>query len=81
MSVFCIIETDDGHIIVERGQEADPVEVAESQGGVLIDPGPYHSYDDAQDALVSLEEEIIDEESSDVPTERPLESRYEVDDR
>lgn len=81
MSVFCIIETDNGYTIVERDEEVDPVEVAESHGGVLIDPGPYHSYDDAQDALVSLEEEIVDEETSEVPAERPLESRYEVDDR
>lgn len=81
MRHYCIIETDDGYTIVERGTEEDPVTVAEAHEGVLVDPGPYAAYDDALDAVISLQEELADESASDVPAERPLEERYEIDNR
>lgn len=78
---YCIIETDDGYAIVERGTEQDPVIVAEAHDGILVDPGPYSSYDDAFDALINLQEDLTDERSSDVSSERPLQERHEIDDR
>jgi hypothetical protein len=55
MSDFAIIEVDDGLTIVELSPGQSPEGVAASQGGVLIDPGPYSSYDEAQDALIALD--------------------------
>jgi hypothetical protein len=61
MTQFAIIEVDDGLTIVELqpGQSAE--EVAVREGGVLVDAGPYSSYDDAYDALIELEGEDEDE--------------------
>jgi hypothetical protein len=74
---FCIIETDDGWMIVEIPSHRTAEEVAAEQGAGLIDPGPYHSYDDATEALVGLQEELEDEGSSDVPGTTALEGRSE----
>lgn len=56
MTAFAIIELDDGFEVVEvlTGQSPEDV-VAAAEGGKLVDPGPYFSYDDANDALDQLE--------------------------
>ena len=57
MTYFIIIELDDGNSIVECPAGEDPMAVAEACGGVLVDEGPYTSYEDAGDALDNLEPE------------------------
>jgi hypothetical protein len=55
MNTFVIIELDDGLTIAEIKPHETPEEVALKQGGTLIDAGPYHTYEDALDALADLE--------------------------
>ena len=57
MASFAIIEVEDGLTVTEvlPGQSAD--DAAASEGGVLVDPGPFESYEEAMDALTNLEEE------------------------
>jgi hypothetical protein len=59
MPSFAIIEVDDGFEVIEvlPGQSAE--DAAAAEGGVLVDPGPYSSYENANDALDQLE--IFDE--------------------
>ena len=61
MVYFAIIELEDGLTIVEVKPHQTPEDAALKEGGTLIDPGPYPSYDDALDALAELEAE--DEEA------------------
>jgi hypothetical protein len=79
MTVYSIIETENGWSIITRQETEDPAAAAERHRGVLIDPGPYQDYDDAREALIALEGELEDD-SSDVPADRPLEDRYELND-
>jgi len=63
---FAIIELPDGLTIAEVRPGQQPEDVALSQGGVLIDPGPFTTYEQALDALEELElegEEEHDEQS------------------
>jgi hypothetical protein len=55
MVAFAIIELEDGLTIVEVQSGQTPEDAAASHGGVLIDPGPYSSYEEANDALVDLQ--------------------------
>lgn len=57
MVTYCIVETDDGLTIVEQLAGMTAEDAAEHVGGILIDAGPYHSYDDAFDTLAELDEE------------------------
>lgn len=75
---YCILETDDGWTIADMPPEGTAQELAGELGATVIDPGPYDSYDDADDALVSLQEELAEEGgTSDTPGSRALESRDE----
>jgi hypothetical protein len=58
---FAIIELEDGLTVVELqpGQSAE--DAAASRGGMLIDPGPFPSYEDACDALVDLQDDEEEE--------------------
>jgi hypothetical protein len=60
-AMYIIIETEDGLAIesLQAGMTAD--EVAARHGAILVDEGPYHSYEDADDALLALEMELFDE--------------------
>lgn len=62
MISFAIIEVADGLTIVEvlPGQSAE--DAAVSHGGTLVDPGPYATMEEANDALVNLEGEDEEEE-------------------
>ncbi|MGN6544375.1 MAG: hypothetical protein ACTHK7_04960 [Aureliella sp.] len=62
MVSFAVIEVDDGLTIVEVLPGQTPEEAAASQRGTLVDPGPYRSYEDANDALVALQTEDEEEE-------------------
>jgi hypothetical protein len=63
MPAFIIIETEDGLTIAALEPGASAETVAERQGGVLVDQNVYTSYDDASDALLSLQsdEEELEE--------------------
>jgi hypothetical protein len=51
---FVIIETDAGLTVAQVSSESNPDETAAVNGGVLVDPGPYKSFDDAYDGLLAL---------------------------
>jgi hypothetical protein len=73
---YCIIETEDGWTIAEMPANRSAEEVAGQLGAAVIDPGPYDSYEDANDALESLQEELAENGgTSDVPGNRAIESR------
>ena len=57
MVYFAIIEVDDGFTIIEVKDEQPAEEIALREGGILVDPGPYSSYEEACDALDQLEVE------------------------
>jgi hypothetical protein len=57
MARFAIIEVDDGFNIIELLPEERADDMALKAGGILADPGPYASYEDACDALDLLEED------------------------
>ena len=61
MVQFAIIEVADGLTIVELQPGQKPDDAAVSHGGVLIDPGPYPSYDEANDAMIALQAEDEEE--------------------
>ena len=60
MNSFAIIELEDGFQIVELLPGQSPEDAAAAEGGQLIDPGPYHNYEDAVDAVEQLE--VVDDE-------------------
>lgn len=55
MPYFAIIELDDGFEVIEVLAGQSPEGAAVSEGGTLVDPGPYYSYEDANDAMDQLE--------------------------
>jgi hypothetical protein len=55
MPQYAIIEVEDGLTIVEIPQDQTVESVAASAGGVLIDSGPYSSFQEASDALANLQ--------------------------
>lgn len=61
MVSYAIIEIADGLTIVEVQPGQRPEVAAESRGGVLVDPGPYATLEEANDALASLEGEDEEE--------------------
>ena len=62
MVSFAIIEVDDGFMIVQVASGQSPEDAALSEGGTLVDPGPFDSFEDANDELDRLEE-LDDQES------------------
>ena len=75
---FCIIETEAGWTVAQHPESVTAEQAAEQQGGLLLDPGPYATYEDADEALTALQQEFADDEGSDVPADRILESRPET---
>ena len=75
---YCILETDEGWTIAETRPDGAAEELARELGATVIDPGPYDSYEEANDALGSLQGELAEENgASDTPGARILESRDE----
>jgi hypothetical protein len=60
MPQFAIIDVESGLTVVQLPAGASAAEVAVRQGGSVVDPGPYATYDDAYDALLALPEEETD---------------------
>jgi hypothetical protein len=56
MTLFAIIETDAGLTVAEAESHERPEEAAVRHGGVVVDPGPYQSYEDAYEALLALDD-------------------------
>jgi hypothetical protein len=61
MLQFAIIEVADGLTVVELQPGQKPEDAATAQGGMLVDPGPYATYEEANDALIELQAEGEDE--------------------
>jgi hypothetical protein len=57
MTMFAIVEIDDGLTIVELQTGELAEDAAIRAGGMLVDPGPYETYEDACDAMAELEAE------------------------
>ncbi|HID74401.1 MAG TPA: hypothetical protein EYP56_00195 [Planctomycetaceae bacterium] len=55
MVLFAIIETEAGLTVAETGPDGRAEEAAARHGGIVVDPGPYKSYEDAYEALLALE--------------------------
>ncbi|MBN1909596.1 MAG: hypothetical protein JW818_07655 [Pirellulales bacterium] len=51
---YAIIETDEGLTVAEIPESSNPEETAASHGALLIDPGPFDSYEAAYDAMMSI---------------------------
>jgi hypothetical protein len=59
---YAIIETDDGLTVAEVPELSSPEETAARHGALLVDPGPYDSYQDALDAMM-----LIPDDEENVP--------------
>lgn len=64
MPQFAIIETEEGLTVAEVPEHDSPEETAASYGAFLIDGGPFHSYQDAYDAMMLLPSEDDEEETA-----------------
>jgi hypothetical protein len=69
MPDFLILETDDGLTVVERLENETAEDSALRHGGMVIDPGPFATLEDAQDALLLLAE---GEDDDDTDVEPPV---------
>ena len=74
---YCIVETEDGWAIAELPPNCTAAEVAAESGASVLDPGPYDTYEEAADALASLQDELAEDDANDVPGTRVMESREE----
>lgn len=63
MLQYELIETDEGMTVIEVESGMTPEEAARQHDGLLIDPGPYASYEDAYEALMALK---LDDEEEDL---------------
>lgn len=52
---FAIAEVDDGYTVIEYGEDESAEEKAIANGGTLVDPGPFQSYEEACEALDEFE--------------------------
>jgi len=57
MPGYAINETEAGLTVTEFEHEGRPEYEALRCGGVVVDPGPYRTYDEAYDAMLALEGE------------------------
>jgi hypothetical protein len=61
MAQFIIVELEDGLIVVELLPGQTPEDAAVSQGGVVVDDGPYSTLEDAEDAMTDLQDDEQEE--------------------
>ncbi len=64
MHQFEIIETDEGVVVAEIEPNRTAEETASRQNAVVVDPGPYDTYEEAYDAMLALklDDEEIEED-------------------
>jgi hypothetical protein len=63
MTEFVVVETDQGLAILKQPMGADPLETAASHGALLMDGGPYRSFEEAYDVMIDIP--IVAEEEAD----------------
>jgi hypothetical protein len=63
MSQFTIIETDEGLEVAVLEPGTLPDDVAIRHHGLVVDPGPYKTFDDAYDAILALSSEEDEDEA------------------
>jgi len=68
MNQFAIMELADGLTVVALGAEEQAEEAAAREGGVLVDAGPYATYEEACDALLLMD---TNEDDPDEPASAP----------
>jgi len=61
MVTYAIVELDDGLTVTTVQPGQSPEDAAAASCGVLVDSGPYATYEDACDALAELETANDDE--------------------
>jgi hypothetical protein len=57
MTMFAIIENESGLTVVPVPSDATAEEAASAHGGLLVDAGPFDSYEEAYDALLAIPDE------------------------
>ena len=57
---YFVIENDDGLLVVGANATQSAEQVALANHGVVVDEGPYKTYDDAYDAMLLVPEPIDD---------------------
>lgn len=57
MTRFAVIETDSGLAVMRVPPHATVEDAAAQQGGSIVDPGPFDSYDEAYDAMLAIPDE------------------------
>jgi hypothetical protein len=61
MTSYIIVELEDGLSVIELPDGQNPEDVAITQGGVLVDEGPFATLEEANDAIDNLG---VDEEQT-----------------
>ena len=74
---YFIVETDAGWTVAEFPTDRSATEVAAESGAAVIDPGPYESYEEASDALISLQGELDEGDTGELARDEPIESQEE----
>lgn len=59
--MFVILETEDGLTIAPQPAGCTAEDVAIRYNGTVADEGPYGDFDEAQDALIALQQDNFDE--------------------
>jgi hypothetical protein len=65
MLQYELIETNEGLTVIEIPAGATAEEAARQQDGLVVDPGPFTSYEDAYEALMDLKLDNEEEEELD----------------
>ncbi len=59
--MFVIIETEDGLTVENQPPGWSAEDVAANVSGVVVDEGPYETFDEANDALLAIQQDDFDE--------------------
>jgi hypothetical protein len=62
MLQYELIETNEGLTVIEIPSGRSAEEAARQQGGLVVDPGPFASYEDAYEALMTMKLDNEEEE-------------------
>lgn len=64
MLQYAIIETEDGLAVTQLRSTKPLDDLAAEHGAIVVDPGPYGSFDEAYDAMIAIEEEEGEDEGA-----------------